>query len=375
MTSARPERIRVVHVIGALPVGGVERNLLRVLPMLDRDRFELSVVTLRERGELADDMEAQGVPVTFKYMRTRYDPASLWRLARHLRTIGAQIVHCHMRRANTSGRIAAMLARVPVRLAHERDLGLGKRRRHYLVDRLLARFNGPVLCVTQAVLEYNHARSGIPRGRFLVQYNGIDVAELSPPCTPAEAKRSLDLPMDRPVIGCIGRLHRIKRIPLLLDAFAELRHTPPPMLALVGEGKEAPALRDRVRALGIKDRVRFLPWQRDLARVYRAFDVTALTSQSEGIANVQLESLAAGVPLVSTRVGIAAEALEEGAHYLAVDPIAAAVRDGLARALQPDTRGRLVSAGRRAVQAFDLSVQRDHLAALYERLIAEASDR
>ena len=366
------KRLRVVHVVGALPVGGVERNLLRVLPMLDRDRFDVSVTAIRERGELAPAMEAAGVPVHFCYMKTRYHPVSLWRLARHFREVGADIVHCHMRRSNTSGRIAAMLARVPVRLAHERDLGLGKRRRHYVVDRILGRWNRPVLCVTRGVAELNRARTGLPADAFVVQHNGIDLEPFLAHQDRKAARERYGLPIDRPVIGYIGRLHAIKELPLLLRAFARLQaDLPAPVLALVGEGREQPALEALARELGISDRVRFLPWQHDLPSLYAALDVFVLPSRSEGIANVQLEAGAAGVPLVSTRVGVAAEAFLENVDYIAVDWDPDDMARGIAEALTPTRSADLICNARRAVQDFSLERQRDALQDLYASLWAQ----
>jgi glycosyltransferase involved in cell wall biosynthesis len=368
------KRLNVVHIIGALPVGGVERNLVRVLPMLDREAFNVSVITIRERGELAPALEAAGVPVELSYMKTRYSPVSLWRLARRLREKEADIVHCHMRRANTSGRLAAMLARVPVRLAHERDLGLGKRPRHYRVDRLLGRWNGPVLCVTRGVAEHNRERSGLPASSFLVQYNGLDLAPFLAHQDRTVARERFGLPPDRPVVGYIGRLHRIKDLPLLLRGFARARvELPDPVLALVGEGKEEPALRALAVDLGIAERVRFLPWQHDLPLLYAALDVFAFTSRSEGIANVQLEAAAAGVPLVSTRVGIAAEAFRPGVDYLPVEWTEESVARGIEAALQPGRAAELIAAARERVQDFSLERQRDEMEALYQRLWREAA--
>ncbi|MBN1257660.1 MAG: glycosyltransferase [Planctomycetes bacterium] len=368
--------LSVVHIIGALPVGGVERNLARVLPMLDRDRFQVSVICLRELGELAPQLQQVGIPVSLSFMKNRYHPGSLLRLAKRLRAAEAKIVHCHMRRANTSGRLAAMLARVPVRLAHERDLGLGKKARHYFVDRLLGYFNSPIICVTRGVAEHNFRHSGLPREKFVVQYNGIDLAPFLQERNPQAEKARYGLPVDRPVIGFVGRLHEIKDLPLLLQAFANLQVSgPAPCLALVGEGREKAALLELAKSIGISERTIFLPWQHDLPSVYSALDVFVLPSRSEGIANVQLEAVAAGVPLVSTRVGIAAEAFTEGRDFIAVESSAEAIARGIQEALQPEHAAELAAAGREAVKAFTLEQQRDNLTLLYEKLWQEYNNQ
>jgi glycosyltransferase involved in cell wall biosynthesis len=341
--------------------------------MLDRERFRVSVVTLREKGDMAPLLEEKGIPVSLSYMKSRWSPSSLRVLAAYLRSVQADVVHCHMRRANTSGRVAAMMAGVPVRLAHERDQGLGKNWRHYLIDRLLGRCNGPILTVTQGVAEHQSRRMGLPIEKFIVQYNGLELDPFRASFDRASERTRLGLPVEKTLIGCIGRLARVKRIPLLVRAFARLAGERADVdLVIVGEGREGEALRQLVVELSLQDRVHFLPFQSDIHPVYACFDVTAFTSESEGIANVQLESLAAGVPLVSTRVGIAAEAYREGEEYIAVEGDDASIAEGLALALEPTHRAHLIAAGHSRVEGFSLEAQRDAMESLYLRLTVEA---
>jgi len=362
--------LRIIHIISALPVGGVERNLVRVLPRLDRSRFHLSVVCTREPGALAPEMEAAGIPVHLAPLTARYDPASLWRLRAHLRAAGADIVHCHMRRANTSGRLAALLAGVPVRIASERDMGVGKTWRHYLVDRWLARHTDVVMTVTRAVAEHQHRHSGIPRDKFRVIYNGLDLDRFRnlPPC--AQARAALGIPADGPVIGLIGRLHAIKNPAAVLRALAEpaLLHA---HLALIGDGEERPALEALAARLGLRERVTFTGFRDDLETLYAAIDVSVMASASEGIANVQLESFAAGVPLVSTPVGIAIEAFRAGEQYLEVaSPAPDLLACAIAEALDPERRRALSTAAAAGIQAFGIDTQVRTFESLYEELAA-----
>ena len=89
-------KLNVVHVISAMPMGGVETNLLRILPRMNREQFDVSLVVTRERGALADALEAEGISVTLCHQRTRYDPPSLWRLGRLLNERKTDIVQAHM---------------------------------------------------------------------------------------------------------------------------------------------------------------------------------------------------------------------------------------------------------------------------------------
>lgn len=363
-------QLNVVHIISALPVGGVERNLLRLLPVLNGDDFRVRVVCTRERGDLAGPIEAAGVPVHLEKLRTRYDPASLRRLAAWLRAEKTDIVQTHMRRANTSGRIAAMLAGVPARIASERNMGTEKNWRHYWVDRLLARWTDAVVGVTQAVCDENRRRTGIPAAKYRAIHTGIDLERFSDMPDRNDARAALGLPADTPVAGFVGRLHPIKNLPAILKALAE-----PPLagvvLAVVGDGR--PELRNEyetlAKSLGVRERVIFTGFRDDLPAVYAALDCLVMASHSEGIANAQMEALAARVPLVSTEIGFAAEILTPGTEYVRADSDApATLAAAMAEALAPDRARLLCEAG--AMKIADYSVQRqaDRTAALYREL-------
>ncbi len=367
-------RLRVIHIISALPVGGVERNLVRLLPRLDRQRFQVSLVCLREAGDLAPEMEAAGIPVAVERMRTRYDPFSLWRLSRRLRAEGAHIVHCHMRRANTSGRLAALLAGVPIRFATERDLGLDKSWRHYLVDRWLGYYSSAVICISKGVWEHEQRHSGLPAAKFRLLYNGLDLENFQRlPPRPAARQALLgsqaETVADLPLVGVVSRLHAIKRIDCIIRAFADQRLASA-ALAIVGDGEERQGLENLARSLGLTDgdrpRVFFTGFRHDLATVYAALDAAVVASVSEGFGNAHIEALAAGVALVSTPVGIAAEALRPGVDYI-MAPTAAAehLAAAIAAALQPETAAQVRAAGRRAAAAFSSEAQARNLEAIY----------
>jgi glycosyltransferase involved in cell wall biosynthesis len=361
-------KLNVVHVISALPVGGAERNLLRVLPRLDREQFNVRLVTTRERGELADEMEAAGVPVDLVHLRTRYDPASLWRLRGYMKQHAADIVHCHMRRANTAGRIAAVLAGVPIRLAHERDQGLGKNTKHYLVDRLLGHFTDLILTVTKGVAEHQRVRSHLPAEKFRPVYNGLELEKFARLADRNEARAFFKVATDAKVVGCVGRLHEIKNVDQVIRALAQpqLRDV---ILLLVGDGREREMLEKLSREMQVDDRVVFAGFCEDLQKIYAALDVSVLASSSEGIANVQLEALAAGVPLVTTPVGIAEEALELGRHYIGVDsadPEKLAV--GIAEALLPERADSLRTEGKKAIAGFSIEAQARNIGDIYREL-------
>jgi glycosyltransferase involved in cell wall biosynthesis len=121
------------------------------------------------------------------------------------------------------------------------------------------------------------------------------------------AREDLGLTMDAPIVGTVARLDTQKRLDRLLRAVAALPVEVQCVLA--GDGPERPALEALARELGIAQRVRFLGHREDPAKVYAALDLMVISSDREGMSNAMLEAMALGVPVLSTPVSGAADAL------------------------------------------------------------------
>src|SRR3989454_12814506 len=116
------KRIRVLHVITSLGIGGAERLVVSAAGGLSAARFDHAICCLAERGPLAGEAEAAGVPVfcVGQFPGLRH-PIAFARLVRTIRSFRPTIVHTHLQSANLYGRLAARLARVPVVAATERS--------------------------------------------------------------------------------------------------------------------------------------------------------------------------------------------------------------------------------------------------------------
>ena len=109
-----------------------------------------------------------------------------------------------------------------------------------------------------------------------------------------------DRPEDRPVLIAIGRLTEQKDYPTLFEAFRRLRHRPNPVLWIMGSGELETSLKQLAAELGIADRVVFQGFRRDVLAYAAAADLMVLSSAWEGFANVIVEAMAMGTPVVAT---------------------------------------------------------------------------
>ena len=167
--------------------------------------------------------------------------------------------------------------------------------------------------------------------------NGVPAAPVLSPADRAAVRAELGLSADAVVVVGAGRLSKRKGFDFLIDAFARA-DIPRSELLLVGTGEEEAALRAQAAALGLGGRVRFAGERGDVPRVLGACDLFVLSSHNEGMANVMLEAMAAGIPVAAFDVSGVRDALcprdgRPAAGWI-VPPadagaLAAAIRDAL----------------------------------------------
>jgi glycosyltransferase involved in cell wall biosynthesis len=193
---------------------------------------------------------------------------------------------------------------------------------------------------------------------------------------PRERTRStLGIGQEKLVFVVVANLIPYKGHDDLVAAFARIADRLPDWVCLCAGGgaKRAEALAERAQAAGLGLRVRFLGPRDDVPDLLAAADLAILPSHEEGFPNAAIEAMAAGLPLIATRVGGIPEAVVDGLTGVLVSPhepdaLAGAI---LRLATSPETRSAMGAAGRvRAREEFGLEKCVGRYATLYERLIA-----
>ncbi len=363
-------RTRVVYICQHLDVGGAEELIAAYMRRLPERGFEVGTICLTRAGRIAREIEASGARFWLLPGEPGpRDPLAFLRLVRLLRALRPDVVHTFLLVAGLYGRLAALLAGVPVIVATEANVYARKAPRHIWLERLLGPFTWRVVASSKAVQQFASRQTWVPIEKMPVLYNAIDFEALAGGPSRAEARVRLGLGADELVVGCIGRLTEQKGYPVLLDAFALVApRFPEARLVVVGDGPDEPRLRQQVAALNLGERVRLLGVRRDLATIFAALDVFALASRWEGLPLAALEAMGCGLPVVTTAVGGSVEAIESGESGLLVPPgDAAAFAAALARLLgDPELRQRLGQEARARSRArFGLEVHLERLARLY----------
>ncbi|NMB89069.1 MAG: glycosyltransferase family 4 protein [Chloroflexi bacterium] len=373
----------VVLVGSQMSVGGAQRVLLDQANWFQAHGWRVVVVFLYDRDGLqAAWQQAAPFPIVNLLAHRKGGGkmenavallAGFGRLLRLLwreRPAGVETFTHH---ANLVAIPAAWLAGVPRRVATHHGVIQGfspvlERLHTLLVNSGMA----TRLVVVSPLLREQSVQAGVQPGRIAVIPNGVAVPRINPQAVQAVRHELGD---GDPLVLTVGRLVEQKSQTFFLQAAVHiLERFPGAVFALAGDGPLRAGLEAEAQRLGIPGRVRFLGTRQDTDVLMAAADVLVLSSRSEGLPMVLLESMAAGTPVVATRVGGVGALVKDGENGLLVPAedvpaLAAAVCRLLE---QPQERRRLVEAGRRCVLE---SFTREQMCLQYESLLDPRVDR
>ncbi len=367
--------LAIAHVVLSLDVGGLERVVATLAGAQHAAGQRVSVYCLDRAGVLADPLPRAGVAVHAVGRSARgFDPGAVLRLARLLRAADVRIVHCHNHGALVYGALAARFVRgarvvytvhgavTSARRSTARFLKLG-----IVHEVVFVSANARNVARAAGVGESGHAHTIV---------NGVDVSAYADRdgAGGAAVRRALGIAPEAPVCGIVARLTEAKDHPTLFAAVAALRATLPSLHCLVvGDGELRAELERDVAARGLQGVVHFTGARDNVRDYLNAMNVFVLSSVTEGLAMTLLEAMSAALPVVATRVGGNAEAVEDGVTGVLVPAsspgqLAAAMMS----VLGDDARARAMGvAGReRAMRRFSLEAMVAQYQAVYEVALA-----
>lgn len=371
-------------------VGGAEKQVAQLAKLMVDAGHKLTVITRRYPGLPREEM-IEGVSVVRIPIRKAFGPLGfILGASRAIRDLQPDVVHCHsMFTPSLAGALAKRVLDMPLlskpmcggEATSIAEKPLGKQRHRVLAQQV------DTFPVVSREIEEELISLGFPPEKIKYIPNGVDGDKFQPAAT-AEAKAALraklDLPAEGPLFLFAGRLAAQKRLPLLLEAWGEVKAAVPEAHLLVAGANrksggnytatfgEAEGVAPELLA---QPGVKLLGHVADMPPLLQAVDVFVLPSAREGLSNALLEASAAGLATISARIGGAADFIVDGQNGLQFD-----VDDGadlqaalLMLAKDADKRAALGAAARQTVlDGFDIRQTANRLLAEYQALLNRA---
>ena len=310
--------LRVARIFSRLNVGGPSVHVILLSAGLRPLGYETRLIVGQEsprEGNMRTlaarkDVVCETMGGLGREIAPLQDVRALVGLTRLLRAWRPQIVHTHTAKAGLLGRLAARAAGVPtvVHTFHGHVLhgyfSPAKTAVYRRIETQLAHLAHALVAVSETVKRDLVAYGVAPAERIRVIPLGLELHHLAAELPRGVLRAQAGIPADAPLVGMVGRLVPIKDVPTFLQAARLVREAlPAARFALVGDGEERAALEQQAHALGLDGAVTFFGWRDELAPVYGDLDVVVNASRNEGTPVALIEAMAAGRPVVATRVG------------------------------------------------------------------------
>ncbi len=297
--------MRVAHVFVTMPVGGAEDLVFSIVKNSTVEQHA-EVVCLRDLGVAGEAAEREGMVVTLlpllKGRGKRFSPVAVWKLSRWFKQQRIEMVHTQVYNAHVYGVLAAWLAGIPSVMHHQKTFNRERRRRWWTM-RALSKLAARQITLSEKTRGDVMEALAVPAEKTAVLPNFVDDSVYTPPQDRAALRRSLGLPVDAPLLGGIASLNTQKNHAATVRMMhALLKRLPSAQGMIFGEGPQRGELQAQIDALGIAGSFTLAGNKRPVVPWLQALDLMVLPSTWEGQPMVILQSLACGVPVVSSRI-------------------------------------------------------------------------
>ena len=305
--------------INKMIIGGTEQQFMEIVKGIDKQRFDIVVLTLYAGGDLeAEITNIPGLSYVCLQRKSKYNILNLWDVFQLLRKYKVDILQSFLTPTTFYTLIPAILNRTPIKIITERSSARTNLTRGYLtylrIEDYFTKFADKVIPNSESGKEFLISR-GINPSKIEVIYNGINLDRLShEPDEAIRIRKSLAIGDDEKVVGIAASLFPLKDHETFLRSAKIVSDTIESVkFIILGDGPLMDRLKDLCKDLGIASKVIFTGNQTEISPYLANVDVACLCSREpEGCSNSILEAMAMGKPVVATAIGGNPELVDDG---------------------------------------------------------------
>ncbi len=300
------KKIKIIYIIPALDFGGAERIIVDIIKNLNQEKFIVKIICMKRSGFWGIELKNYGISLILLGQKNGTSLTSLIRLIKILKQENPDIVHTHLFGADFYGSIAARLAGIKYVVSTEHNLNYSEGKIKSIIKIFISKLFNNIIVVSGAVKIYIMKNYFVKAEKILIIYNGIDVNKFSQSLNVNnQVKKNKNI-----IIGSIGRLVKQKGFEYLIKAIDKLSDQNIECL-IAGDGESKFLLQEKIKKLGLENKVKLLGWQKDIKSFLNKIDIFVLPSLWEGFGIVILEAGLFKVPVIASRVDGIVEIIED----------------------------------------------------------------
>ena len=377
------KKIKLLHVITHLPIGGAQDNTLYTVELLNKDKYDISLSCnlngeLVSRAKKVKHLKLYDVPNLRREVSIINDIRAFLYLYKLIKKENFTIIHTHSSKAGFLGRIAAMLNKTPIVIhtihgfAFHDYMNSFKKNIFIYLEKLSAKWTHGLVTVSNLNKKKVVDLGIAPIEKLKNIYSGIDLTLFINEKND-QFRKELNLDSNHLLLGSVGRLSNQKDPITMIEAFyIVIKRFPNAHLTLVGDGELRDEILIKIDQLQLNGRVHLTGNKNDPWKIYHSLDLFIMSSIYEGLGRSITEALSCGVPVVCTSVEGVPEIVRDNETGILVPPKdPSALATGIIKSLNDmDNARKMAEEGRKFVnENFDVKKMVDDIDTLYDTLL------
>ena len=315
----RPKKIKVIFMIDFLYAlsGGTENQLVKIIKNLERNKYDIYLLTLQETQWVRDNMRNLNCSIMVYNIEKLKNPINILvfiRLVKYIRKVKPDIVVTFFPLSNILGVIAAKFAKVDTIISTRRDYGLWLDKKSVYFLRFANIFVKGIVANSRKVKELTSEEEKFDSSKIHVIYNGVEANNFNPYAAKGYLlKKELGISPHSKVVGIVGNLRPMKRHRTFIKAAKQVSRVRNDVdFIIVGDGPLRKDIEALTAKLGIEKQIHFVGRQEDILPFLSIFDIGVNCSSNEGLSNAIMEYMAFGIPCIVSDAGGNPELIKNG---------------------------------------------------------------